>query len=85
MNWYTAIVAFTIIWWMVLFMVLPIGVRTAADEQQEAGLGHAASAPLLPRLGFKFALTTLISLVLLGIFWMVVQYDLFGMGAWLRS
>lgn len=85
MNWYTAIVAFTIIWWLVLFMVLPIGVRTAADEQQEAEPGHAASAPLLPRLGFKFGLTTLIALILLGVFWAVVQYDLLGLGAWLRA
>jgi predicted secreted protein len=84
MNWYTALIAFTIIWWLVLFMVLPFGVRTAADERIEVEPGHASSAPILPHIGRKFLITTGIALAVMGVYWAVVTYDPFGLGEWLR-
>lgn len=84
MTWYTAIVAFTIIWWVVLFTILPIGVRTAADEQMEAEPGHAPSAPLMPRLGRKFLITTGISVLVLLAYWALLTYDPWGLGEWFR-
>jgi len=65
MSWFEALVSFIIIWWMVLFMVLPWGVRPPAEG--EVAAGHAASAPHQPRLWRKVLLTTGIALVLWGV------------------
>jgi len=78
MTWSGAIIFFAIVWWLVLFTVLPWGVRTPADVGEAAETGHAPSAPIRPRLVLKAAITTAITLVLLGIFALVVEYDLIG-------
>jgi predicted secreted protein len=65
MNWFEATVAYVIIWWVVLFAILPIGVRPT----EPGDIGHAAGAPANPRLWFKAGLTTLVAAVVwLGFF-----------------
>lgn len=71
MTWVTGVVAYTIIWWVVLFAVLPFGVRTAEESDQPLEPGHAPSAPVRPLLLVKFAVTTLIATVLFVLFWLV--------------
>lgn len=59
---------FVIVWWLVLFMVLPFGVRPQTDPVP----GTPASAPVRPRILLKFAITTAIALVLTGgVVWIV--------------
>ena len=65
MNWVEGIVAYVIIWWVVLFAVLPFGVRPAPLGDP----GHAAGAPANPRLALKAAVTTAIAaLIWLGLY-----------------
>ncbi|MDQ2101406.1 DUF1467 family protein [Azospirillum isscasi] len=72
MGWVTGICVYVVVWWVVLFAVLPWGVR--APTQPEPGM--AASAPERPRILLKFAVTTLVAAVVwLGIY-AVVQSDL---------
>lgn len=56
----TGLVVFLIVWWMVFFTTLPLGVRS----QQDAGevvRGTEPGAPTDPRLKWKLWLTTLIT------------------------
>ena len=46
MNWFSGIVVFVIIWWVVFFMALPIGVRSPDEAGVEVEQGHATSAPV---------------------------------------
>ena len=69
MTWTSGVVLFVLIWWMVLFTVLPWGIRRAGDEDK----GHDAGAPLKPRLWRKAAITTAISAVLWGAAYWVVE------------
>lgn len=64
MGWFSGIVVYLLIWWVVLFTVLPWKSRPPARP----GRGHAASAPKTPNLGIKFAVTTVIA----AFFWVVV-------------
>ncbi|MBI2234304.1 MAG: DUF1467 family protein [Micavibrio aeruginosavorus] len=64
MGWFSGIVVYLLIWWVVLFTVLPWKSRPPARP----GRGHAASAPKTPNLGIKFAVTTVIAAFL----WVVV-------------
>jgi len=72
MKWFTAIMTYVIIWWTVLFAVLPWGNK----PPEQPGPGHATSAPEKPRLLVKFAVTTVISAVILAGVWWLVNSDL---------
>ncbi len=72
MNWFNGILAYLIIWWVVLFAVLPWGVKVPEKPEE----GHATSAPERPMMWRKVAITTLISgLVWLGVY-ALVESDL---------
>ena len=58
----TGIAIFFLIWWIVLFVVLPWGVHRQ-DEQGEIAPGTDPGAPAMPNLKWKLAWTTLVSLV----------------------
>jgi len=60
MTWVQGVVAYVVIWWVVIFAVLPSGIRPT----DEGDLGHAAGAPANPRLWFKAGVTTLVAAVL---------------------
>ncbi len=59
----TAIAVYFLIWWVVLFAVLPWGVHSQ-DEHGEVAPGTDPGAPALPRLGRKLLWTTLVSAVI---------------------
>ena len=72
MTLFGGIVVYVIVWWMVLFAVLPWGNRP--PESPEAG--HATSAPERPRLVLKFAVTTAIATVIFLLIWWLMESDL---------
>lgn len=64
----TLIAIYFVVWWIVLFAVLPLRIRT----QGEAGdvvPGTPASAPARPDLLLKAAITTVLAAALVGGFW----------------
>ncbi|MCG8543858.1 MAG: DUF1467 family protein [Alphaproteobacteria bacterium] len=72
MTWFTGILIYLVIWWLALFAVLPWGNRP--PDNPEAG--HATSAPEKPRLGLKFAVTTVVAAVVWLGLWAVMESDL---------
>ena len=71
MSWISVLAIYFVIWWLVLFTVLPIGVKSQAEEN-EVTLGTDHGAPARHRLPFKMALTTLISLAVFAVFYVLV-------------
>jgi predicted secreted protein len=69
------IAIYVIIWWTVLFAVLPIGVRTQGEDGAIVP-GTPESAPTAPRLLRVVLLTTLISALLFAGAWAAVKYGL---------
>jgi len=68
-----AIAIYVLIWWVVLFAMLPIGVRTQAEEG-EVSPGTAESAPHRPRLLPKMLATTVVaSLVFAAVYLIIVH------------
>ena len=74
MKWYSALVIYSIIWWLVLFMVLPWGNRPIKEE--DIAKGHSAGAPERPRILVKFALTTIIAAAVFAVFYWAYATDL---------
>jgi len=70
-----AIAIYVVVWWVVLFAVLPIGVRTQGEDGSVVP-GTPESAPAVPRLLRVVVITTLVSAVLFGGAWAAVRYGL---------
>jgi predicted secreted protein len=66
----TAVAIFFLIWWVVLFAVLPWGVR-GQHEGGEIVPGTDPGAPVLPRLVRKLVWTTLISMAIFALCYVV--------------
>ena len=66
---------YIVIWWIVLFAMLPIGVRTQAEEG-EVSPSTEESAPHKPRLLPKMLATTAVASLLFAAFYAIVAYHL---------
>jgi predicted secreted protein len=73
MQFLSAFAVYFVIWWIVLFMILPIGLRTQGDEQ-EIVLGTMESAPTRFRGGHVVLLTTLASALIYGAWFVLSSY-----------
>jgi predicted secreted protein len=62
MNWPLGIALYFTIWWVVLFAVLPFGVRSQ-HEDGEMPEGTDPGAPVAPRMGIKMLWTTIVSAI----------------------
>ena len=68
MTWFTAVLVYLVLWWLVFFAVLPWGVR----RNEDSDAGHDAGAPVNPALLRKAAATTLVSaLVFAAAYWAI--------------
>jgi predicted secreted protein len=71
-----AIAIYFVVWWIVLFAVLPFGVRT----QEEAGDVVAGTPPSAPA---KFSLlrvvviNTIVAFIVFALIWAIIEFDLF--------
>jgi predicted secreted protein len=68
-----AIGLYFVIWWTVLFAILPIGVRTQA-EANDVVPGSAPSAPMKPLLLKKALWTSIAAAIVLALVWAAMTY-----------
>jgi predicted secreted protein len=78
MSWVSGVVLYVILWCIVLFTVLPWGVR-AADPSD---LGYAAGAPANPQLVRKALVTTLITAAVWLVIFLVIKADVISFRDW---
>ncbi len=72
MGWATGIMVYLVIWWIALFMVLPLGVRRVENP----GRGQDVGAPERPEMLRKAIITTIVAAVLWLAFYGFYQLDL---------
>ena len=68
-----------VVWWLVLFAVLPWGVHTQ-DDEGDVVLGSVRSAPARPMLVKKAIATTIVAALVVGALWIAV--DVYGFSVW---
>ncbi len=71
MTWPTGILVYVVIWWLVLFCILPLGIRPAA----ESDVGAAAGAPANPRLAWRLALTSGVAALVFALVFLLIRSD----------
>jgi predicted secreted protein len=69
MNWALGLAIYVIIWWTMLFTILPFGVRSQ-HEVKEVVPGSEPGAPARPRLKMKLLVNTIVATVL----WLIADY-----------
>ena len=74
MSWALGTAIFVIIWWTLLFTILPFGVRSQ-QESNSIVPGSDPGAPAKPRLGKKLLINTVLAIILWGIAdWAYLHY-----------
>ena len=73
MSWTTILAIYFVVWWVVLFAVLPFGVRSQAEDGTVAP-GTDPGAPAMPALKTKLLWTTAVSAALFALgYWSYVS------------
>jgi predicted secreted protein len=75
MSTFTALAIYFVIWWVVLFAVLPWGVRSQ-HESGEMTPGTEPGAPVLPDIKRKLVWTTIVATVVFAAWFVVYVYRL---------
>ncbi len=81
MNPFTGIMVYVVIWWTVIFCILPLGVRRQARVEE----GHDPGAPEDPQLARKALITTVVSAVLWVLVYIAIEANLVPFRDWARD
>lgn len=73
-----AVFIYLLIWWVTLFMILPIGV----ERHEESGKGYDAGAPKFANLKKKLVWNTAVSAVILAVIWVLVELEIIRWREW---
>jgi predicted secreted protein len=75
MSWTMGIALYFIIWWVMLFAVLPFGVHTQGDAGERI-LGTPESAPAAPKFRRILLTTTAVATAVFALVWLALVYRL---------
>jgi predicted secreted protein len=70
----TAIAIYFVVWWIVLFAILPLGVRNAHEAGETILEGNEPGAPVEHQMGKKALITTIVSAVVFAMIYFALQY-----------
>ena len=59
-----SIIVYVIIWWVVFFSILPMGIQSNKETYKENIGGSDPGAPKNPKIGIKFLITTIITSII---------------------
>lgn len=72
MSWISFTALFFVLWWLVLFAILPFGVKTQQDDG-DVTLGTVPSAPRGPHMLRAVLWTTFVTAIIMGAFYGVTR------------
>ena len=79
-----SIIVYVMIWWIIFFSVLPIGIQSNKEIYKEKIGGNDPGAPKNPRIVQKFLLTTLITSIIFAVIYYLVRIDLLNLRDFLQ-
>ena len=72
------------IWWIIFFSVLPVGIQSNKEVFKEKIEGMDPGAPKNPNIAKKFLLTTLITSLIFAVIYYLVEIDLLNLRKFLQ-
>ena len=79
-----SIIVYVMIWWIIFFSVLPIGIHSNKDRFNDEFGGIDPGAPKNPKIGKKFLITTLITTIIFIVIYYLVETDLLNLREFLK-
>ena len=79
-----SIIVYVLIWWIIFFSVLPIGVQSKKEQFKERIDGIDPGAPNNPKIGNKFLITTIITSIIFIVIYYLVKFNLLNLREYLQ-
>ena len=79
-----SIIVYVMIWWIIFFSVLPIGIRSNKEVFKDKIGGVDPGAPKNPKIGKKFLITKLITTIIFLVIYYLVKFDLLNLREFLQ-
>ena len=79
-----SIIVYVLIWWIIFFSVLPVGIQSKKEKFIEKIDGVDPGAPNNPKIGKKFLITTIITSIIFIVIYYLVRFDLLNLREYLQ-
>ena len=79
-----SIIVYVLIWWIIFFSVLPLGIQSNKEKFKEKIDGIDPGAPINPKIGKKFLITTLITSIIFIVIYYLVEFNLLNLREYLQ-
>jgi predicted secreted protein len=79
-----SIIVYVLIWWIIFFSVLPLGIQANKEKFKERIGGIDPGAPINPRIGKKFLITTIITSIIFIVIYYLVKFNLLNLREYLQ-
>ena len=77
-------IIYIIIWWIVFFSILPVGIKSNKEVFRDSIEGSDPGAPKNPKIGKKFFITTIITSILFIMIYYIVDLGFFNLRNFLQ-
>tara|TARA_A100001037_G_scaffold292557_1_gene308031 strand:+ start:558 stop:812 length:255 start_codon:yes stop_codon:yes gene_type:complete len=79
-----SIIVYVVIWWIIFFSVLPVGIESNKEKFKEKIEGIDPGAPKNPKIAKKFLITTIITTLIFAVVYYLVKIDLLNLREFLK-
>jgi len=79
-----SIIVYVLIWWIIFFSILPVGIQSNKVKFKENIVGIDPGAPKNPRIAKKFLITTIITSIIFIVIYYLVEFDLLNLRKYLQ-
>ena len=79
-----SIIVYVLIWWIIFFSVLPVGIQSNKEKFQEKIEGIDPGAPNNPNIAKKFLFTTIITSIIFIVIYYLVEINLLNLREYLQ-
>ena len=79
-----SIIVYILIWWIIFFSVLPLGIQSNKEKFKDQIDGIDPGAPNNPKIGRKFLITTIITSLIFIVIYYLVKLNLLNLREYLQ-
>ena len=79
-----SIIVYVMIWWIIFFSVLPVGIQSNKEVFKEKIEGMDPGAPKNPNIAKKFFITTLITTAIFSVIYYLTKIELLNLREFLQ-
>jgi len=79
-----SIIVYVLIWWIIFFSVLPVGIQSNKEKFKERIEGNDPGAPNNPKIANKFLITTIITSLIFIVIYYLVDFNLLNLREYLQ-